>query len=115
VNAGRHLHHIADDRQRDALMHYAVHKGIEQARGDFMFGMAVDDSEAEHLTLMAHDAWETFCRHVEFDYPQYARTLFLHGFRSGYRTHLLNLAASRHASAHELVAAVETQMGLSSS
>jgi hypothetical protein len=114
MNAGRHVHHIADDCQRGALVHMAVHKGMEQARSDFMYGLAVDDSDAGYVTLMAHEAWEAFSRPVEFDYPQYARTLFLRAFQSGYQTHLKNMAAGKHESAQELVAVIETQLGLSS-
>jgi hypothetical protein len=115
MSAGRHLHQIADDHQRGALVKMAVHTAMEQARSDFMFGLAVDDSDSGYVTLMAHEAWEAFSSHVEFDYPQYARTLFLHGYQSGYRTHLANVAAGRYESAQDLVAAIEMQLGLSSS
>src|SRR5215469_8144296 len=114
MNVRKRLHHIADDHQRGALVRIAVDKGMEQARGDFMYAMLAEGLEDEGPTLVAREAWEAFSRHVEFDYSQYARTLFLRGFQVGYRTHLLNLAAGGHESAHDLAAAIEAELGLTS-
>jgi hypothetical protein len=114
MNVGKRLHHIADDHQRGALVRIAIDKGMEQARGDFMYAMLADGLDDESLMVVACDAWDAFSRHVEFDYPRYAWTLYLRGFQSGYRTHLLNLAAGRHESAHDLVATIEAELGLSS-
>jgi hypothetical protein len=114
MNASKHLHHIADDHQRGALVRIAVDKGMQQARGDFFYALLVEGLDDESLTMMAREAWDAISRYVEFDYPQFAQTLYLHGFRLGYRTHLRNLAAGKHESAHNLVAILEAEMGLSS-
>jgi hypothetical protein len=114
MNADKYLHHIADDYQRGVLVRRAVDRGMEQARGDFLYAMVEEGLDDEGLALVAREAWDAFSRYVEFDYSHFAQTLFLRGFRSGYRTHLRNLAAGRHESAHDLVAAIEAEMGLSS-
>jgi hypothetical protein len=114
MNAGKHLHHIADDHQRGALVRIAIDKGMEQACGDFFYALLVEGLGDLGLSMVAGEAWDVYSRHVEFDYPRFAQTLFLRGFRLGYRTHLRNLADGKHQSAHELVAVLEADMGLSS-
>jgi hypothetical protein len=114
MSAVKHLHHIADNHQRGALMGRAIDKGMEQARGDFFYALLVEGLDDQGLSMVAGEAWKAYSRHVEFDYPRFAQTLFLRGFKLGYRTHLRNVADGRHESAHELVAVLEADMGLSS-
>jgi hypothetical protein len=114
MNAGKHLHHIADDHQRGVLVRIAVDKGVEQARGDFFHALLVEGLDDETLMLFAGEAWDSFSRLVEFDYPQFAQTLFLQAYRSAYHAHLLQLASGKHANTHDLVAAIEAEIGLTS-
>lgn len=113
MHNGKPLHHIADDHQRAAVIRLAVHKGVDQARGDFFHALLVEGLDDESLLLFAHEEWEAFARHVAFDYPGYAQTLFFQAYRSAYRAHLSRLASGGSASARELVAAIEEEIGLS--
>jgi hypothetical protein len=112
MHDGKPLHHIADDRQRAALIRLAVHKGVDQARGDFFHVLLMEGLDDGSLALFAREEWDVFTRHVAFDYPRYAQTLFLQAYRSAYRAHLSGLAHGRPASTSELVAAIEEEIGL---
>jgi len=114
MHDGKPLHHIADDHQRAALIRLAVHKAVDQARGDFFHVLLVEGLDDDSLTLFAREEWDSFARHVTFDYPRYAQTLFFRAYRSAYRAHLSRLANGETASTSELVAAIEEEIGLGS-
>lgn len=108
------LHSIADNRQRAALLRAAISKGQEQARGDFFYALLTEGLDDESLTLFAREACDAYFRQIEFDYPQFAQSLFLRAYRLAYHARLRDLADGQHQSADELLAAVEAEAGLSS-
>jgi len=114
MHDGKPLHHIASDHQRAALIRLAVHKGVEQARGDFFHVLLVEGLDDESLLLFAREEWEVFARQVTFDYPRFAEALFVSAYRTAYRNHLSRLASGQPPSTYELVAAAEEAIGLGS-
>jgi hypothetical protein len=108
----KRFHSIADDHQRAALLRSAISKGQEQARGDFIYALLTDGLDDESLTLFAREAYDTRFHQIEFDYPQFAQSLFLGAYRLAYRARLRDLANGQHHSADELVALVEAEAGL---
>lgn len=105
-------HHIADDHSRALLMQYAIRKGMEQARGDFYYGLLADGLDDAGLTLCAREVWSAYHRRVTFDYPQFAEMLFLHAYRTAYRQHLQDVASGRHTDPAVLARSVEVALGL---
>jgi hypothetical protein len=106
------LRSVADDHQRRDLIRWAIAKGREQARGDFLYGLAMDGLDDESIALFAEEAWRLYGRQVEFDYPRFAHSLCLRGYRAAYRTCVRDLADGKHHSTEELVTAVEAEAGL---
>jgi hypothetical protein len=105
-------HHIADDHSRGLLVQHAIRRGIEQARGDFYHALLVDGLDDEGLNLVADEAWNVYHRQVEFDYPQYAETLYVYAFRVAYRRHLENVAQGEPTDPVALARAIEVDLGL---
>src|SRR5262245_2632187 len=106
----RYFHSIADDHKRGALLWAAVNAAREQARGDFFHALLIEGVDDESLTCLANDAWATYARHIEFDYPQFAQGLFLRAYQSAYRAYLLEGVSGQHRSASGLVAAIEAEI-----
>ena len=52
MHVDKRLHHIADDYQRGALVRIAVDKGMEQARGDFVYATLVEGLDDADLQLV---------------------------------------------------------------
>jgi hypothetical protein len=107
-----HTHSIASDHQRAALVRAAVGKGVEQARGDFYYGLLSEGLDDESVALFAGEEWQRLARHMIFDYPQFARKLYLHAYQLAYRMHLSALVTGHSLSTQDLVAAVEAEIGL---
>jgi hypothetical protein len=114
MNARVSFHSVASDHQRGALVRMAASKGLQQAHGDFFHALFTEGVDDASLSYWADDAWETYARHIEFDYPRFAQALFLQAYRLAYRAHLLDLATGRHQSMTEIVAAIEAEIGLTS-
>lgn len=114
MNRHLHTHSIANDQHRAALVRMAVQKGVERARGDFHFALMSEGLDDETIALFAHDAWEALAQRMVFDYPQFAQKLYMQAYRSAYRAHLNALANGDYHTTAELVAAIETEIGLTS-
>lgn len=112
MNYRPRLHSIANDHQRAALVRAAAMKGVEQARGDFYYGMLMEGQDEESIAIFADEAWDMFSRHTEFDYPQFARKLYVQAYRSAYSKHVQALASGHSLTTAELFAAVEAEIGL---
>lgn len=108
----RHLHFIADDAQRRAMIQTAVRKAIELARDSFFHGLMIDAMDDEDLALFAGEAWKAYTSAIEFDYPSYAETLFLGGYRMAYRVYQRDLPHGIHPSAVTLADQFEAEIGL---
>jgi hypothetical protein len=108
----KRLYHIASDAQRGALVRYAMQKAANLARESFYHGLIMEAPDDEVLGVFARDAWETFSADVDFDYPRYARTLFLRAYAFAYSAYVRELPADGHPSLAELAEAFEAQQGL---
>lgn len=86
------FHSIADDYHQRLIVHRAVTQAREQARSAFLFGMDADGLDAEGVSILADEAWRIYQARITFDYPLYARTLFLHAYRTAYRVYIQGLA-----------------------
>ena len=110
----RHLHFIADDFQRRAMIQTAVRKAIELARDSFFHGLMIDAMDDEEVGFFAAEAWTAYSRLIEFDYPTYAETLFRQAYRMAYRVYQRDLPNGVHPSAVTLTEEFETEIGLQS-
>lgn len=108
----RHLHFIADDFQRKAMIQTAVRKAMELARDSFFHGLMIDALADDELSLFAGEAWKAYDRLIEFDYPTYAETLFLQAYRTAYRVYQRDLPNGVHPSAVTLADEFEAEIGL---
>ncbi len=115
MSTSKHLFHsVADDRQRVALIRTAISKGQEQARGDFFYALLPEGLDDDSLMLFAREACDGHLRLIDYDYPQFAQTLFLRAYRAAYRVRVLDLANGQYHNPDELVAVVEAEVGLAS-
>ncbi len=108
----RHLHFIADDYQRKAMIQTAMRKAIELARDSFFHGLMIDALGDEDLAFFAGEAWKAYTRTIEFDYPTYAETLFLQAYINAYRVYQRELPKGVHPSAVTLAEEFEAELGL---
>jgi len=108
----RHLHFIADDFQRKAMIQAAIRKAIELARDSFFHGLMIEALGDEELSLFAGEAWKAYSLVIEFDYPTYAETLFLQAYLMAYRVYQRDLPNGIHPSAVTLADQFEAEIGL---
>ncbi len=106
------MFHIADDVQRNALIRSAMQKAVDLAREGFYHALMVEGLDDETLALFAQEGWERFNALLEFDYPQYARTLYISAYLAAYRATVDELPHGRHPNTADLAAAFEAELGL---
>jgi hypothetical protein len=111
----KHLYFIADDLQRRAMIQSAMAKAIELARDSFFHGLMIDALDDLDLQVFSDDAWKAYDRIIEFDYPTYAKTLFLQAYRMAYRVYQRDLPHGIQPSAASLAEAFEAEIGLAPS
>jgi hypothetical protein len=108
----RHLHFIADDVQRRAMIQTAMRKAIELARDNFFHGLGLDTLTDDDLALFAGEAWGAYGRMIEFDYPTYARSLYFKAYRMAYMICQRDLPHGIHPSTVTLTEEFEAEAGL---
>jgi hypothetical protein len=108
----RHLHFIADDFQRRAMIQTAMRKAIELARDNFFHGLGADALLDDDVALFAGEAWKAYDRVIEFDYPTYAQSLFFKAYQMAYQVYQRELPHGIHPSSVTLAEEFEEQAGL---
>jgi hypothetical protein len=108
----KRIFHIADDVQRGGLIRVAMQKAVALAHECFFHAMMVDGLDDDALELFAHEAWAQLAGAYDFDYPRYARSLFVKAYKTAYRAAMRELPDARHPNTAELVAAFEAAIGL---
>ncbi len=101
---------IASDFQRRAMIQVAMQRAGEIARESFYHGLMMNDLGEAELALFAEDAWERFCKTVTFDYPGYARTLFVQAYRMAFYAYADNLPRGIHTNPHVIAELLEEKM-----
>ena len=94
------------------MIQTAIRKAIELARDSFFHGLMIEAMDDEDLALFAGEAWKAYTLRIEFDYPSYAETLFLGGYRMAYRVYQRDLPHDIHPSAVTLADQFEVEIGL---
>jgi hypothetical protein len=108
----KQVHSVASDFQRTAMLQFAMRKASELAREAFYHGLGTLEMGDEDLALFAEEEWRRYTRAIEFDYPSYARTLFVDAHRMAYRAYSGALPHDVHPNLQILIAEFETEMGL---
>jgi CRISPR/Cas system-associated endoribonuclease Cas2 len=111
----KHLHFIADDFQRRAMIQTAVAKAIQLVQDSFFQGLMIDALDDLEIVVFAGEAWKAYARVIEFDYPTYAEALFLQAYRMAYRVYQRDLPHGIQPSAASLAEAFEAEIGLAPS
>jgi hypothetical protein len=107
----KRVFHIADDVQRNALIRSAMQKAVHLAKESFYHALMVDALDDATLALFAQEGWERLGAALEFDYPQYARTLYVSAYLAAYRAAIHDLPHDQYPNTAELAAAFEAEQG----
>ncbi len=101
---------IASDFQRGAIIQVAMQRAGEIARESFYHGLMVGDLGEAELALFAEAAWKRFSLTVTFDYPDYARDLFLRAYHMAYRANADDLPRGIHPNTYVLAELLEEEI-----
>ena len=110
----RRVRHVADDYQRLALIRAATERAAQLADEDFYHAQSIEGMPEADLDAFASHALTVFSGIEEFDYQQYARTLYLRAYKAAYRTHLRDLASGIRRGPGELADVVMSEIAASS-